>query len=138
MNGSARSSAAYAATVNVVTNGSVTPRVTGNRCGLVGVAAAAARCNRVGGRRRGLPRRDLEAPALLQRILAVGRGSALGVVIRLVDLVEQPAVLPVADREGHHENGDAGDKAAAQLVEVLDEAQPILVADRAQASQRAP
>src|SRR4029453_16220063 len=55
-----------------------------------------------------------------------------GVLERAVDPVEDEVVLPQADAEADDERGDADDEARAELVEVLDEAQAILVPDRPQ------
>ena len=49
---------------------------------------------------------------------------------RLVGDVEQPGVLPEAEREGDRERGDRDDDARAELVEVLDEREPVLEVDR--------
>jgi hypothetical protein len=50
---------------------------------------------------------------------------------RAVDDLEDGVVLPVAEAEDHDEGEQAPDEPAAQLVQVLDEAQTVLVPDRA-------
>src|SRR2546423_932982 len=84
-------------------------------------------------RLRGLALRGLRARLLLERALALAARRRLGAVFeRPVDDVEDVLVLPGAEREGGGEGEDRDDEPRAQLVEVLDEAEPVLVADRAQ------
>jgi hypothetical protein len=47
---------------------------------------------------------------------------------------EQQVVLPEAERQGDDEDEDADDQPVAQLVEVLDGAEPVLVGDRPDAA----
>ena len=48
---------------------------------------------------------------------------------RLVEQVEQDVVLPVAQAEGDREHRQADEQPAAELIEVVDDAEAILVAD---------
>ena len=50
---------------------------------------------------------------------------------RRVDQVQQRVVLPQAEAERDRERDRADDQAGAQLVEMVHEAEPVLVADRA-------
>ena len=85
-------------------------------------------------RRRLLLRRsaaDRESRGLLEGVLAALLAvEVLRRLERLVDRLQQPVVLPVADRERRDEDADADDEPRAQLVQMLDEAEPILVTDR--------
>jgi hypothetical protein len=79
---------------------------------------------------------DLEQ-ALLREHRLPDRALTLGDLLaslrleRFVDDLEQRVVLPQADAEGDAEHDRADDQAAAQLVEVVDETEAILVTDRA-------
>src|SRR3954447_23963818 len=79
----------------------------------------------------------LEDGRALERVLALARleGRALE---RAVDDVEDRAALPQADAEADREDRDAEDQPLAQLIEVLDEAESILVLDRPQGGGHAP
>ena len=79
----------------------------------------------------------VDARAVLERaaLVAAAVADALRRLQRLVDRVQQPVVLPVADRERDAEHDERDDQPIAELVEVLDEAQPVLMADRPQAAQ---
>ena len=50
---------------------------------------------------------------------------------------QQQVVLPEAERQGDAEDDEADDDAGAQLVEVLDEGEPVLVGDRPDPGHRA-
>src|SRR5439155_23956028 len=49
---------------------------------------------------------------------------------RVVEQIEDQMVLPKADRERHYESADRNDYAPPQLVEVLDDREPVFVTDR--------
>ena len=58
--------------------------------------------------------------------------------MRAVDQVQQGVVLPQAEAEREGERDPADDQPRAQLVEVLDEAQALLVVNRADRSGHLP
>ena len=85
------------------------------------------------GRDRGLAQLRLERGRALERVL--GRLLVVlerGLLERAVDDVEHDVALPQADAEGGEEDDDADDQPLAQLVEMLDEAETVLGADRPQ------
>ena len=100
---------------------------------MAGSSAAAARL--VEGRRRrdrGPAHLRLERGGLLERVLG---GLALlerRLLERAVHDVEHHVALPQAEAEAADEDDDADDQPLAQLVEVLDEAETVLGADRPQ------
>jgi hypothetical protein len=70
----------------------------------------------------------LEVGGPLERVLAALLEGRL--LQRPVHRVQQEVVLPERDAEADQERRDADDQPRAQLVEVLDEAQALVVADR--------
>ena len=133
-------------TVSVVVNGSPGPMVIGRSWGLLGSAfsrhcrelAARASAARSGADRSMSPTAS-ETPAAAGQVLAAlaplgsarrsGLTPACSSAAAVVEKVEQQVVLPEAEAEGHGQRGEADEQPSAQLVEVVDDAQAILVAD---------
>ena len=72
----------------------------------------------------------LEARLLAERAARVVGGVGRGVGQRAVEDVQQRVVLPQGQAEREEERGDADEHAPAQLVEVLDEREALIVRDR--------
>jgi len=126
-------------------NGSETPRVTGRRARSSGAAAASLSPEAaselsslavVDGRREPAERRR-RLPRVLRDQLVVERprldrvpaARLLGRRQGVVEDVQNPLVLPHAQRGAGDERDQADDDAGAELREVLDEAQPVFVPD---------
>ena len=81
-------------------------------------------------RRHHQRRRELLRDAEADRLRAGPEQVLVEIRERLVDDLEQEVVLPAAERPRGHEHDDAEDQPRSQLAQVLDERQPVLIADR--------
>src|SRR4051794_6445181 len=81
-----------------------------------------------------LRRGDPGQPAALGRLLRRGRRR----LERLVEDLEQPVVLPEAEAEGDGQRDRADDEPRPQLAEVVDDREPVLVADGPERGGHAP